>query len=143
MCIKSEASRTQKCALCRADIDVDLDFGHLDVVGNIQLPCCSEDGYFWFYEGKTGWWMYDADTNSELEKAFRNGIKRIEKLIAGEVYVLSLRRLTQYRKDDRSRARKICRETLKLRSILGLAGLRDMKLLERLSCTKNSEDLRF
>lgn len=87
--------------------------------------------------------MYDADTNSELEKAFRNGIKRIEKLIAGEVYVLSLRRLTQYRKDDRSRARKICRETLKLRSILGLAGLRDMKLLERLSCTKNSEDLRF
>lgn len=137
------ASRTQKCALCRTHIDVDLDFGHLDVVGNIQLPCASEDGYFWFYRSKTGWWMYDADTNSELEQAFRDGVKRIEKLIAGEVYVVSLSRLTQYRKDDKSRARKICRETLKLHGILGLAGLRDKKLLGRLSCTKNSENLRF
>lgn len=132
LCIKSVALATGRCALCRSEINADFEHGHLDVEGEAKLPSPSDDGYFWFYEGKTGWWLYDAETNRELEQAYENEDKLIEKLIAGQVYVISLRKLKQYQKSDRSRTRKICRDTLELENILGIAGLRDRKLLEQL-----------
>ena len=130
LCIKSVASATGRCALCRAEIDQDFEVGEFDLVGEAKFPAGSNDGYFWFYEGKRGWWLYDADTNKELEEAYQNGGKRIEKLIAGQVYVITLRNLSQYQKSDSSRSRKICRHTLDLDNILGLAGIRNDKLSE-------------
>jgi len=146
LCIKSIAESTGRCALCRAEIQIDLDSDQLDITGKIKLPSPSHDGYFWFYAGKTGWWLYDADTNQELERAHRADKKFIEKLIAGQVYVISLRKLKQFQKNDHLRSRKICRGTLEMDNILGLAGLRNRSLVRRLRREfkpNETTDLRF
>lgn len=130
LCIKSVASATGCCPLCRSEINVSFDFGEVKLVGDAKLPEGSKDGFFWFYKGRKGWWLYDADTTRELEAAFEAGKKRVERLIAGHVYVMSLKRLKQYRKDDELKTRQICREKLDLNDILGLAGMRNERLLD-------------
>lgn len=139
LCIKSVAIATKRCALCRAEIEKDFDFGEFDLVGKAKLPAGSEDGYFWFYEGRTGWWLYDADTSRDIEEAYKNGKKRIDKLISGHVYVINLHSLRQYQKSDQSRSRFICRETLDLENILGVAGIRNKTILERMKLCRQRQ----
>lgn len=42
------------------------------------------------------WWLYDADTNKGLESAHRVGKKWIERVMVGNVHVISLTKLKQY-----------------------------------------------
>ena len=103
----------------------------------------SSSGHYWFYEGFCGWWLYDADTNYDLEKASEQNEAQVEKLLAGHVYVLNLIEMTQYRKYDESRKRKICRATLELNNILGIAGLRSRNIDDYLEMMKFAESKSF
>lgn len=124
LCVKSVFETTGICALCRAAINVDFDRQEHHVLGTIQVPS-SRSGYFWFYEGYRGWWLYDPDTNRDIELAHEQNEPRIEKLIAGHVYVIDLQAMKQFRKHgDENRSRKICRATLGLENIIGMGGLR-------------------
>lgn len=139
LCIKSVAAATGRCALCRAEIDKDFDFGEFELVGEPKLPTGGPNGMYWFYEGKTGWWLYDADTNKELEEAHQNGMKQIERLISGQIYVINLVMSKQYQKSEPSRSRKICRRKLDLDNILGMAGIRDKNLVKSMRRRQQTE----
>lgn len=124
LCIKSASEITGSCAICRSEIPHEFNFQEHDILGAIKAPT-SRDGHYWFYEGYRGWWLYDAETNNELEEAFRRGSTRVVKFIAGGPYVIDLRRMVQVRQDDeQGRARRIRRATLDLDNILGMAGLK-------------------
>lgn len=123
LCIKGVAETTGVCALCRAEIDIEFNYRSHEILGAARLPS-SRDGYYWFYEGYQGWWLYDADTTREIEQAYQRGDAYIEKLVAGSVYTIDLQNMIQQRKDGEGRKRKICREKLSLNNILGLSGLR-------------------
>lgn len=124
MCIKSASEVTGLCPLCRTEIGILFNFKEHEVLGPIRTPH-SSSGYYWFYEGYRGWWLYDADTNRDLESAFLRGEPKLEKFLAGCVYVIDMRNMTQQRQDGDGRARKICRATLDLENILGIGGLKN------------------
>lgn len=143
LCIKSAASFTKKCPLCRADITTDFDVGQFELVGTVKLPNPNRDGTFWFYGGRKGWWMYDADTSSELENARQMGWKKVQRLIAGQVYVMNIAKGKQYQKGLKERSRSICCSRLDQLdgSILGLAGLRDQATLSEIKMLKRRMEL--
>lgn len=139
LCIKSASETTGVCAMCRAEIGNEFNFQEHQILGTIKLPS-SSDGYYWFYEGFRGWWLYDADTNRELEQAYRQGRTTIEKFIAGGTYIIDLIHMAQKRRDDdHGRARKICRATLNLENILGMAGLKGQDFREALDMMKDAD----
>lgn len=142
LCIKSAITNANKCPLCRLDIKENFDFDVLDVIGEIRLPAPGGQGRdkYWFYEGKTGWWLYDADTTRELEDAYLNDVKKIEKVIAGQVYVINLSKFKQHQKNDSIKSRKVDRASWGSKEpILGVAGLRDPKILEALERKHQSQ----
>lgn len=124
LCIKSASEITCTCAICRAEIGFEFNFQEHNLLGTIKVPS-SRDGYYWFYEGYQGWWLFDPDTNNEIEETYRRGNRKLEKFIAGGPYTIDLIDMLQRRSDEpHSRARKICRATLNLDNILGMAGLK-------------------
>lgn len=153
LCIKSSTIANNSCPYCRADIRLDLDFGYINVIGGMVIPEAHQDGCYWMYEGKKGWWFYDAETNSLLEQSYIEGIDSMERLIAGRVYVISLTNMNQFLKQEPSRSRQI-RRAIPNDSMQGVAGIRDRELLEaikraapvwnRLTLNDESvEDVRF
>ncbi|VDP54174.1 unnamed protein product [Schistosoma margrebowiei] len=66
--------------------------------------------YSWFYEGFQGWWQYDERTCNELENAFNRQLSSYELTIAGYVYSIDLKNMTQIRKDHSGRLRRIKRD---------------------------------
>lgn len=151
LCIKAVATTTNRCAYCRANIDINLERDPIRVIGNIKLPRSFEDGQFWFYEGKRGWWFYDADSNQEIEQAYQNGLEYLEKTIAGQIYVINFHNNCQYLKQDQTRSRRIVRSTPN-DSVQGVAGMRDKELMNCIrnnapiwgdQSVSNDEDLRF
>lgn len=109
--------------MCRAEIGIEFNFKEHDLLGAIKLPQ-SNDGYYWFYEGYRGWWLYDPDTNRKLSDAYTNNRSKVEVFLSGCVYILDLHSKTQYRQDGSGRVRKICRATLDLNDIIGMNGLK-------------------
>lgn len=123
LCIKSTAELTGCCAICRAEIGIEFNFMEHKILGVARVPT-SSDGYYWFYEGYKGWWLYDAETNRELESAFQKSEKSITKFIAGSIYSLSIENMVQQRVDGEGRSRRMCRKTLDLENIIGMSGIK-------------------
>lgn len=138
LCIKGAAETTGCCALCRHEIGVEFNFQDQRIIDVAHLPT-STDGYYWFFEGYQGWWLYDAETNREIEQAYKTNEKRVEKMIVGSVYIIDLENNTQQRKDGLGRLRKICRKTLELNNIKGMAGIKGQDFDSILDMMKTNE----
>lgn len=133
LCIKSACETTGVCALCRQEIGYEFNFQEHSILGTVKLPAASPDGFYWFYEGYRGWWLYDSDTNRDIEDAYQRGETTFEKFIAGSVYLIDLNNMIQQRKDEpEGRQRKVCRATLDMENILGMAGLKGKDFSEAL-----------
>lgn len=70
-----------------------------------------------------GWWKYDARTSSDLEAIYDLGEAQYELMICGELYVIDLQNLCQYKKYQPHRKRKIKRD-LNISPCKGVAGVR-------------------
>lgn len=142
LCIKSASETIGSCAICRREIGHEFNFQEHQVIGTIKAPTPSPDGHYWFYEGFRGWWLYDAETNQELEQAFRSGQPQFQKYIAGGVYIIDFQHMLQRRQDDEhGRARRVCRATLQLENILGMAGLKGQDFKETLEMMRMSDSM--
>lgn len=83
-----------------------------------------DEEFQWFYEGRNGWWQYDDRTSQEIEVKFKENDKTFELLIAGFLYVIDLENMVQFRRNDRTRKRKIKRDRTSSPDIKGIAGLK-------------------
>ncbi|KAA0197244.1 hypothetical protein FBUS_10035 [Fasciolopsis buskii] len=81
------------------------------------------DEYRWFYEGFAGWWQYDDRTSDELESAFVKQLPSYEVQVAGYIYTVDFVHMTQKRKDNSGRKRRIKRD-LKDSEKKGIAGIK-------------------
>lgn len=123
ICIKGASERTRACPLCRAEIGIEFNYQEHPIIGTVCLPT-PNDGFYWFYEGFRGWWLYDAVTNRILEDAYQRDEALVDCFIAGYNYEIDLRSLTQRRKDGEGRVRKIIRATLNQGNIIGMSGIK-------------------
>lgn len=135
LCIKNTSEITGVCALCRAEIGFGFNFKkHQRILGVVKFPS-SPNGFYWFYEGYRGWWLFDAEPNNTIESAHQRGETNIDLYLTGSggIYEIDLINMTQRRKhEEGARQRKICRSTLMLDNILGLAGLKGGDFIEAL-----------
>jgi len=139
LCIKGAAETTGYCPLCRADIGKDFNSREHQVLGKIKLPS-SKNGNYWFYAGFRGWWLYDADTNSELEKAYEEKHNTLDVFIAGRLYVVDFVHMAQRRKSgEPGRVRRVRRGTLDLDDILGIAGLKGSEVQQAIQMMRRSD----
>lgn len=139
MCIKSASETAGCCPLCRAEISIEFNFQRHQVLGAVRIPR-SSTGYYWFYEGYQGWWLYDAETNQCLEEAYCRGDRRVERFVAGFVYVIDMNNFTQKQRDGSGRSRKVRRDTIKLGNILGVAGLMGSEISEALAWMSEADN---
>lgn len=146
LCIKSASEITGLCPLCRAEIGIEFNFQEHEILGTARVPT-SSDGYYWFYEGFKGWWLYDAETNQKIEEAHSEyktgGPTTVERFIAGFIYTIDFQSMNQKRKEGDGRERKICRATLELENILGMAGLKGKDIEELLDMMRTAQDQRI
>jgi len=125
--------------MCRAEIGNEFNFQEHEILGTIKLPS-SNDGNYWFYEGFRGWWLYDAESNRQIENAYQQRQHTVEIFTAGSFYVIDLIHMAQRRKnDEHGRVRRICRSNLDLENILGMAGLKGKDFQEALEMMKEAE----
>lgn len=115
LCAKGIALQGQPCALCRADIPVDL----LTKPSKFQAkssPALNDDSnadkHVWYYQGHKGWWQYDERTSAEIEEAYDRKDKSVDILIAGAIYIIDFEAMVQYQRNANSRKRKIKRDTI-------------------------------
>ncbi|KAJ8716109.1 hypothetical protein PYW08_013394 [Mythimna loreyi] len=125
LCVKGIAFQSKKCAMCRADIpptylDNPILLGTKDEQDNINTTV---DVNQWFYEGRNGWWKYDERSNSELENAFNAGEPDCTLLLAGTLYNIDFQSMTQVRRSDQTRRRRVRRDTPMFPS-KGIAGIK-------------------
>ncbi|CAH8494568.1 unnamed protein product [Heterobilharzia americana] len=150
LCIKGCAFHRRKCPMCRSRFssrffdDPKLinvwDIREKDQLEinqlvdscerlSLQLQPVSESNsnqpsdYAWFYEGFQGWWQYDERTCNELENAYRKQLPSHELTIAGYIYFIDLKNMTQIRKDRSGRLRRIKRDLVSCEK-KGIAGIR-------------------
>ncbi|XP_004931485.1 E3 ubiquitin-protein ligase rnf146 [Bombyx mandarina] len=126
LCVKGVAHQSRKCAMCRTEIPLDyfenpvlLDKSNLQYAANVD----GVEGFQWYYEGRNGWWKYDERSNSELENAFNNGESECTLLLAGTLYIVDFQAMTQFRRSDHTRRRRVQRDTPRLPA-KGIAGIR-------------------
>lgn len=126
LCAKGAVLQNRKCPLCRHRIGISY-FDNPQIVTNIdQLPIATfDEQYHWFYEGRSGWWLYDDTTSQIIEEEFkRKSQNYCEVLIAGFIYVINFEKMIQYRKDNPRNTRKIKRDLFDAQQVKGVAGLR-------------------
>lgn len=140
LCIKGVAETTGCCPLCRREIALDFDYQDHCIVGVARIPR-SHQGYYWFYEGFRGWWLFDAETNNAIEDAYNQGTTHLERFIAGHIYQIDLESMVQKRRDGDGRTRKIRRDKLDLDNILGMGGIRGKDFEEYLEMMKTNDQL--
>ncbi|KAA3676084.1 E3 ubiquitin-protein ligase RNF146 [Paragonimus westermani] len=80
-------------------------------------------GYSWFYEGYAGWWQYDERTSEELEEAFMKQLPSCDISVAGYVYTVDFGNMSQKRKDNSGRKRRIKRDVASCEK-KGVAGIK-------------------
>ena len=134
LCVKGVAIQSKRCALCRTEIPPEYFNNPILVTQDDLLKDASfEDGSWWFYEGRNGWWKYDERTSIEIEERYKQGTKSFELLIAGFLYVLDLDNMVQYRRNDPFRRRRVKRDLISIPK-KGVAGLKiTSPVLERSS----------
>ncbi|PZC84201.1 hypothetical protein B5X24_HaOG205396 [Helicoverpa armigera] len=126
LCVKGIAFQSKKCAMCRAVIPPN----YLDnpiLLGTVSDDevniNSSQDEHQWFYEGRNGWWKYDERSNLELESAFNGGDPDCTLLLAGTLYIIDFQSMTQVRRSDQTRRRRVRRDTPMFPS-KGIAGIK-------------------
>lgn len=126
LCVKGIAFQSKKCAMCRAEIPPN----YLDnpiLLGPLSAEqvndSLAEEVYQWFYEGRNGWWKYDERSNFELENAFNAGDPDCTLLLAGTLYNIDFQTMTQVRRSDQTRRRRVRRDTPTFPS-KGIAGIK-------------------
>ena len=125
LCVKGVANRSKRCALCRQEIPADF-FAKPVLVRNenLEQTIKFDDEYQWYYEGRNGWWKYDDRTSQEIESHHKTGEKLFELLIAGFLYIIDLDNMIQFRRNDRSRKRRMKRDLFSIPDVKGVAGLK-------------------
>ncbi|KAF2359788.1 WWE domain [Trinorchestia longiramus] len=104
-----------------------------DDVGTGTASHPNSESYQWFYEGKNGWWRYDARTNGELEAAHVAGLTSVTVMLAGYNFVIDFNAMNQRRVDGGGMTRQIKRDSAQCRA-KGTAGLHTRVLAQ---ATKN------
>lgn len=128
LCAKGIALQGQPCALCRADIPVDLltkpdQFQAKHRLSSQQaVGDADPERFVWYYQGHKGWWQYDERTAVEIEEAFSKKEKTVDILIAGAIYVIDFESMVQYQRNTNSRKRKIKRDSVTAQK-KGVAGM--------------------
>ncbi|XP_075979111.1 ring finger protein 146 [Anticarsia gemmatalis] len=114
LCVKGIAFQSKKCAMCRAEIPAN----YLDnpvlletVTPEEVTTDNSPEIYQWFYEGRNGWWKYDERSNTELETAYNAGDPICTLLLAGTLYNIDFQSMTQVRRSDQTRRRRVRRDS--------------------------------
>lgn len=127
LCIKGVAIQSKRCALCRQDIPVEFcNDPTLLRKEDLLREVSFEDGYQWYYQGMNGWWQYDERASTEIEENYKKGVKTLEMLIAGFLYIIDFENMLQYRRNDPTRRRKIKRDLVSIPDKKGVAGLKVM-----------------
>ena len=81
--------------------------------------------YCWFYEGRSGWWMYDKRSNDQIEEFYsQDSTGSHQLLIAGHMYTIDFQRMVQFRTVGLLKYRSIKRDK-KASDKKGVAGLID------------------
>ena len=89
----------------------------------------------WYYQGRNGWWEYDARTAQELEHHHKKGDQHCELLIAGFLYSIDFENMLQCRRNEPHRKRQIKRDLpTNVTDRKGVAGIRS-------NVSQNVEDL--
>ena len=121
------AIQSKRCALCRQDIPVEFcNDPTLLRKEDLLREVSFEDGHQWYYQGMNGWWQYDERASTEIEESYKKGVKTLEMLIAGFLYIIDFENMLQYRRNDPTRRRKIKRDLLSIPDKKGVAGLKVM-----------------
>ena len=112
-----------KCPLCRSDVPANF-FDDANILSSENVNIATFEGTFhWYYEGRNGWWLFDARASEEIEEEFQNKSAQCEVMIAGFIYIIDFTNMVQYRKDTPSRKRQIKRDQAESKT-KGIAGLR-------------------
>lgn len=120
--------------MCRGDVPDDF-FDHCTVNSENMNIATFEGSYHWYYEGRNGWWLFDARVSEEIEEEYQKGVDtgdgpnvpapvhQCEVMIAGFMYTIDFTEMVQYRRDSPGRKRKIKRDQAEVNT-KGIAGLR-------------------
>ncbi|CAK9301285.1 unnamed protein product [Gordionus sp. m RMFG-2023] len=126
LCAKGFCLISKKCALCRHEISIDsLTNGKIIDLTKIQERYQSiKNDYHWLYEGQGGWWLYEDQNNDVIEKNLRDMKFLFEIMIAGNIYVIDLINMVQYRKTEPYKRRKMKRDKCCAVPTKGVAGIK-------------------
>ena len=143
LCVKGVTIQSQRCPMCRREIPTSF-LEHPTLVTteshNASEPEDDNDDdeeeqelgagidhseYKWYYQGRNGWWEYDARTAQEIEHHHKKGDKHCELLIAGFLYSIDLENMLQCRRNEPHRKRQIKRDLpTNVTDKKGIAGIR-------------------
>ena len=87
-------SGTSQCAMCRSVIPRDF-FKHPNTSVEVE-----EEGqdFFWYYQGRNGWWRFDERNNKDLEDSFQDKKEKVHFLICGHLYVIDFKKMVSVKK---------------------------------------------
>ena len=119
LCESNIMSNAGTCSLCRSVIPPHF-FRHPQVHADQDVK--AKGNFFWYYEGRNGWWRFDERNNADLESSYQEGKEMVHFLICGNMYVIDFKNMVQYRLDMTGRVRSIKRECSEI-AAKGVAGL--------------------
>ncbi|XP_065336704.1 E3 ubiquitin-protein ligase RNF146-B-like [Cloeon dipterum] len=121
-CARGLLKTTKCCALCRAEISMELATNSkMFLVGALPKPTAKK--YSWFYESRTGWWLFAPRMQTDIENAFKSGQKSLKTVINGQTYILDFRKMVQTFASSRWETTQRIKKDLSSSSHLGVAGL--------------------
>ena len=90
-------SGTSQCAMCRSVIPRDF-FKHPNTSVEVE-----EEGqdFFWYYQGRNGWWRFDERNNKDLEDSFQDKKEKVHFLICGHLYVIDFKKMVSVEKSGK------------------------------------------
>jgi len=128
LCAKGCYFKNSRCALCRSLISPDFlqnPTNYIKSQSESEPDVSSEQEYCWFYEGRSGWWMYDKRSNDQIEEFYsQDSTGSHQLLIAGHMYTIDFQRMVQFRTVGLLKYRSIKRDK-KASDKKGVAGLID------------------
>ena len=90
-------SGTSQCAMCRSVIPRDF-FKHPNT--SVEVKEEGQD-FFWYYQGRNGWWRFDERNNKDLEDSFQDKKEKVHFLICGHLYVIDFKKMVSVEKSGK------------------------------------------
>ncbi|XP_047740156.1 E3 ubiquitin-protein ligase rnf146 isoform X2 [Hyalella azteca] len=106
--LKKSSSQSQSRCSSSETADEDLDASPGAATG---ADAKDPNSFQWFYEGRNGWWRYDARTNAALEEAYSSGVPSLTLMLAGHNFCIDLSAMRQRRADGGGMSRNIKRDS--------------------------------